>query len=78
MIDMKNTSSDKARILFRVPSRGLIGYQNTFLTQSRNSLYFVAPGGWTQGRTKIRFKPKVKIPWICCPRRVDTRSILFF
>ena len=37
MVDMKNTSSDKTRILFRVPSRGLIGYQSTFLTQTKGT-----------------------------------------
>ena len=37
MINMKNTSSDKTRILFRVPSRGLIGYQSTFLTQTKGT-----------------------------------------
>ena len=37
MIDMKNAGSDKTRILFRVPSRGLIGYQSTFLTQTKGT-----------------------------------------
>ena len=37
MVDMKNTSSDKTRILFRVPSRGLIGYQSMFLTQTKGT-----------------------------------------
>ncbi len=37
MLDMKNAGSDKTRILFRVPSRGLIGYQSTFLTQTKGT-----------------------------------------
>ena len=37
MLDMKNVGSDKTRILFRVPSRGLIGYQSTFLTQTKGT-----------------------------------------
>ena len=30
MLDMKNAGADKTRIMFRVPSRGLIGYQSAF------------------------------------------------
>ncbi|MBD1148101.1 translational GTPase TypA [Pelagibacterales bacterium SAG-MED31] len=37
MLDMKNAGSNKSRILFRVPSRGLIGYQSMFLTQTRGT-----------------------------------------
>tara|TARA_Y100001970_G_C14184591_1_gene831820 strand:+ start:126 stop:1934 length:1809 start_codon:yes stop_codon:yes gene_type:complete len=37
MLDMKSAGSDKSRILFRVPSRGLIGYQSIFLTQTKGT-----------------------------------------
>ncbi len=38
MIDMKTTaSSSKSRIIFHAPSRGLIGYQNQFLTETKGS-----------------------------------------
>jgi GTP-binding protein len=37
MLDMRNTGADKSRLFFKVPSRGLIGYQNTFLTQTRGT-----------------------------------------
>ena len=37
MLDMKSAGSDKSRILFRVPSRGLIGYQSMFLTQTKGT-----------------------------------------
>jgi len=37
MTDMKNAGSGKTRILFRVPSRGLIGYQSSFLTQTKGT-----------------------------------------
>ena len=37
MLDMKAAGSNKTRILFRVPSRGLIGYQSTFLTQTKGT-----------------------------------------
>ena len=38
MIDMKTTaSSSKSRIIFLAPSRGLIGYQNQFLTETKGS-----------------------------------------
>ena len=37
MLDMRSAGSDKTRIVFRVPSRGLIGYQNAFLTQTKGT-----------------------------------------
>ena len=37
MLDMKSAGSKKTRILFRVPSRGLIGYQSKFLTQTKGT-----------------------------------------
>ncbi len=37
MLNMKTAGSNKTRILFRVPSRGLIGYQSTFLTQTKGT-----------------------------------------
>ena len=37
MLDMKSAGFDKSRILFRVPSRGLIGYQSMFLTQTKGT-----------------------------------------
>ncbi|MDC6447853.1 translational GTPase TypA [Alphaproteobacteria bacterium] len=37
MLDMRSAGSDKTRIIFRVPSRGLIGYQNAFLTQTKGT-----------------------------------------
>ena len=37
MLDMKNAGADKTRIMFRVPSRGLIGYQSAFLTQTKGT-----------------------------------------
>ena len=37
MLDMRNAGLDKTRIIFRVPSRGLIGYQNAFLTQTKGT-----------------------------------------
>ena len=37
MLDMRCAGSDKSRIIFRVPSRGLIGYQNAFLTQTKGT-----------------------------------------
>ena len=36
MIDMK-TSSGKTRIIFKSPSRGLIGYQSQFLTETKGT-----------------------------------------
>ena len=32
MIDKRSTGAEKSRLFFKVPSRGLIGYQNSFLT----------------------------------------------
>ena len=37
MLDMRSAGLDKTRIIFRVPSRGLIGYQNAFLTQTKGT-----------------------------------------
>ena len=37
MLEMKSAGSNKTRVLFRVPSRGLIGYQSTFLTQTKGT-----------------------------------------
>ena len=37
MLDMKSAGFDKSRILFCVPSRGLIGYQSMFLTQTKGT-----------------------------------------
>ena len=37
MIDLKNTGAGKSRIIFKVPSRGLIGYQSRFLTETRGT-----------------------------------------
>ena len=37
MIDMKPSSGGKMRIIFHVPSRGLIGYRNEFLSDTRGS-----------------------------------------
>ena len=37
MLNMRNTGLAKSRLFFKVPSRGLIGYQNTFLTQTRGT-----------------------------------------
>ena len=37
MLDMRSAGSDKTRIIFRVPSRGLIGYQNKFLTDTKGT-----------------------------------------
>ena len=36
MVDMK-TSSAKTRIIFKSPSRGLIGYQSQFLTETKGT-----------------------------------------
>ena len=36
MVDMK-TSSEKTRIIFKSPSRGLIGYQSQFLTETKGT-----------------------------------------
>ena len=37
MIDMKSMGKFKTRIIFKVPSRGLIGYQGQFLTETRGT-----------------------------------------
>ncbi len=37
MIDMRPSSGGKTRIIFYVPSRGLIGYQSEFLTDTKGS-----------------------------------------
>ena len=37
MMDMRSTGAGKSRIVFHAPSRGLIGYQSRFLTQTRGT-----------------------------------------
>ena len=37
MIDMKSAEGDKVRLIFLAPSRGLIGYQSRFLTDTRGT-----------------------------------------
>ena len=37
MIDMRAAGAGKTRIIFHAPSRGLIGYQNKFLTETRGT-----------------------------------------
>jgi len=37
MLDMRNAGTAKSRLSFKIPSRGLIGYQSTFLTQTRGT-----------------------------------------
>ncbi len=37
MLDMRAAGAGKTRIIFRAPSRGLIGYQSRFLTQTRGT-----------------------------------------
>ena len=37
MLDMRSAEASKSRLFFKVPSRGLIGYQSTFLTQTRGT-----------------------------------------
>ena len=37
MLDMRNAGTAKSRLFFKVPSRGLIGYQSFFLTQTRGT-----------------------------------------
>jgi len=37
MIDMRTVGSGKTRLIFKVPSRGLIGYQGSFLTQTKGT-----------------------------------------
>lgn len=40
MIDMRSSGAGKTRIIFLAPSRGLIGYQNRFLTDTRGTGVF--------------------------------------
>ena len=37
MIDMRSSGANKTRLLFKAPSRGLIGYQSQFLTETRGT-----------------------------------------
>lgn len=37
MVDMRNSGAGKTRIVFHAPSRGLIGYQTQFLTDTRGT-----------------------------------------
>ena len=37
MVDMRSAGAGKTRLLFLEPSRGLIGYQSRFLTQTRGT-----------------------------------------
>jgi GTP-binding protein len=37
MIEMKTSNSAKSRIIFKAPSRGLIGYQSKFLTETKGT-----------------------------------------
>ena len=37
MVDMRDTGQGKKRIIFKAPSRGLIGYQSKFLTETRGT-----------------------------------------
>ena len=37
MTEMKSAGANKTRLLFKVPSRGLIGYQSSFLTQTKGT-----------------------------------------
>ena len=37
MLDMRSAGASKSRLIFKVPSRGLIGYQSSFLTQTRGT-----------------------------------------
>ena len=37
MVDMKTSNSLKTRIIFKTPSRGLIGYQSQFLTETKGT-----------------------------------------
>ena len=37
MLDMRTAGAAKSRLFFKVPSRGLIGYQSSFLTQTRGT-----------------------------------------
>ncbi len=37
MLDMRSAGAGKTRLMFKAPSRGLIGYQSQFLTQTRGT-----------------------------------------
>ena len=37
MLDMRSAGAAKSRLFFKVPSRGLIGYQSSFMTQTRGT-----------------------------------------
>ena len=37
MTDMRTAGTSKSRLIFKVPSRGLIGYQSSFLTQTKGT-----------------------------------------
>ena len=37
LIDMNSTEGEKVRLIFLAPSRGLIGYQSKFLTDTRGT-----------------------------------------
>ena len=37
IIDLKTAGANKSRLIFKVPSRGLIGYQSRFLTETRGT-----------------------------------------
>ena len=37
MTDMRTAGASKSRLIFKVPSRGLIGYQSSFLTQTKGT-----------------------------------------
>ena len=37
MVDMNTSEKNKTRIIFNAPSRGLIGYQNKFLTETKGT-----------------------------------------
>ncbi len=37
MLDMRSAGAAKSRLYFKVPSRGLIGYQGSFMTQTRGT-----------------------------------------
>lgn len=57
MVDMRNAGSGKTRIVFHAPSRGLIGFQGKFLTDTRGTgvlnrvfLHYIAYKGDIQGR----------------------------
>ena len=61
MIDMRTAGSGKTRLIFKVPSRGLIGYQGAFLTQTKGtgvmnrifSNYEIHKGNFPERRTGV-------------------------